>query len=130
MNRDDHFSLGYISKTVGHQGELLLVLDVDDPKRYRKLESVFVEIHGELVPFFITRLELRGNGAKVSFEGIDTSERAEELTRCGLYLPLSLLPPLKGKRFYFHEVEGFAASDKRHGAIGTVERCPVSSFAQ
>lgn len=121
MTKEECFNLGYISKTVGNKGELLLVLDVDDVKRYKNLESVFVELNKQLVPFFITGIELRGNGAKVSFEGIDTTSRAEELTRTSLYLPLSFLPPLKGKKFYFHEVLGFAAVDKTYGSIGTIE---------
>jgi 16S rRNA processing protein RimM len=121
MNKNECFNLGYISKTVGNKGELLLILDVDNVKRYGKLETVFVEINKELVPFFITQIELRGNGAKVSFDGINTTERAEELTRSSLYLPLSFLPPLKGKKFYYHEVLGFKVTDKIHGDIGIIE---------
>lgn len=121
MNKDECFNLGYISKTVGNKGELLLILDVDDVSRYRKLESIFVEINKELVPFFITHIEMRGNGAKVTFDGVNTTERAEQLTRNSLYLPLSFLPPLKGKKFYYHEVLGFAATDKVYGDIGVIK---------
>jgi 16S rRNA processing protein RimM len=121
MNKEECFNLGYISKTVGNKGELLLIFDVDDVKAYRKLETVFVEINKQLVPFFITSVELRGNGAKVSFEGIDNTDKAEELTRTSLYLPLIFLPPLKGKKFYFHEVHGFSVIDKTYGNIGIIE---------
>jgi 16S rRNA processing protein RimM len=133
MNKNDCFNLGYISKTVGNKGELLLILDVDDIKRYKNLESVFVEINKELVPFFITSIELRGNGAKVSFDGINTTEKAEALTRTSLYLPLSFLPPLKGKKFYYHEVLGFKVKDKSHGDIGIIENIldyPTQSLFQ
>lgn len=121
MTKEECFNLGYISKTVGNKGELLMIFDVDDVKRYQKLETVFVEINKQLVPFFITAIELRGNGAKVSFEGIDNTDKAEEITRTSLYLPLSSLPPLKGKKFYFHEVLGFTAIDKTYGNIGVIE---------
>jgi 16S rRNA processing protein RimM len=121
MDKKDCFNLGYISKTVGNKGELLLILDVDDVKRYQKLESVFVEINKQLVPFFITHIELRGNGAKVTFDGIDNTDKAEEITRTSLYLPLSYLPALKGKKFYYHEIQGYAAKDKVFGDIGIIE---------
>jgi 16S rRNA processing protein RimM len=31
-----------------------------------------------------------------------------------------MLPPLKGTKFYFHEVIGFTVLDKNHGNIGII----------
>lgn len=121
MTKNECFNLGYISKRVGNFGDLAFVLDVDDPKRYLKLESVFVELNNTLVPFFIKKIQLRGNTAVVSIEGIDTIEKAEEIVRSGIYLPLSFLPPLTGKKFYFHEMPGYTVIDKKYGAIGVIE---------
>ena len=122
MDIKDCFNLGYISKSVGTKGELILTLDVDDTKRYRKMESVFVEINKVLVPFFITKMEMRPNTAMVSFDGVNTPQRADELKGCRLYLPLQQLPPLKGKKFYFHEIVGYTVSDEHKGDIGVVEK--------
>jgi 16S rRNA processing protein RimM len=121
MTKNECFNLGYISKRNGNHGDLTFVLDVDDPKRYEKLETVFVEINNTLVPFFIKKIQVRGGNAVVTIDGIDTIEKAEELTRSGLFLPLSFLPPLSGKKFYFHEMPGYAVIDKKHGAIGIVD---------
>jgi len=121
MNKNDLFILGYISKTVGIKGEVVFNLDVDDPKRYKNLESVFIEINNGLVPFFIKSIQLRGNTAVVSIEGFDNPQKAAELVGTTLYLPLNLLPTLKGNKFYFHEVSGYTVIDKQFGNIGTVE---------
>lgn len=121
MNKDECFHLGYIAKRVGNNGDVSFVLDVDDPKRYTKLESVFVELNKSLIPFFIKKIQLRGNDAVATIEGIDTIEKAEEITKSNLYLPLSFLPPLKGKQFYFHEIIGYKVVDKTHGDIGIIE---------
>jgi 16S rRNA processing protein RimM len=128
MTKNECFNLGYIARRVGNHGELAFILDVDDPSRYQKLESVFVELNNSLVPFFIKKLQLRGNTATVTIEGIDTIDRAEELIKKGLYLPLSFLPPLKGKQFYFHELPGFTVIDKNYGEIGIVKE--VLNFPQ
>jgi len=128
MTKDQCFNLGYIARRVGNKGELLFVLDVDDPSRYKKLESVFVELNNSLVPFFIKRIELRNNNATVAIDGIDTIERAEELVKSGLFLPLTVLPKLSGKKFYIHEMPGFTVFDKVYGEIGIVER--VLEFPQ
>ncbi len=122
MTKNECFNLGYIAKRVGNFGELAFVLDVDNPGSYQKLESVFVELNNTLVPFFIKKIQLRGNTAVVSIEGIDTIEKAEEIIKSSLYLPLSFLPPLKGKKFYFHEIVGFKVIDKTYGEIGIIEK--------
>ncbi len=120
MDKKDCFNLGYIAKRVGNHGELGFVLDVDNGSKYQKLESVFIELNNSLVPFFIKKIQIKGKNATVSLEGIDTITRAEELIKKSLYLPLSALPPLKGKKFYIHELTGFTASDKTFGKIGTI----------
>jgi len=128
MTKNECFNLGYIARRVGNHGELAFVLDVDNPSRYNKLESVFVELNNSLVPFFIKKIQVKGNNATVSIEGIDTITKAEELVKTGLFLPLSFLPSLKGKKFYFHELPGFTAVDKRFGEIGIVKE--VLDFPQ
>jgi 16S rRNA processing protein RimM len=122
MTKSDCFNLGYISRRVGNVGELAFVLDVDTPERYKTLKSVFVEINGSLVPFFIKKIALRANTATVTIEGIDTIAKAEELIKSSLYLPLNALPPLKGNKFYFHEIPGYTVIDQTYGNIGVVEK--------
>ncbi|MBL7882453.1 MAG: 16S rRNA processing protein RimM [Bacteroidia bacterium] len=121
MNKNDCFNLGYISKTVGTNGDLLFNLDVDNTKPYSKLESVFFELNNSLVPFFINKIVLRNNTAVVSIEGIDSIAKSKEYVGTSLYLPLSFLPPLKGNKFYYHEVIGFEVTDHKHGDIGAVK---------
>lgn len=120
MVKNDCFILGYIARRVGNHGELAFIFDVDNPSAYQKLESVFIEINNTLVPFFIKKNQIKGNTATVTIDGIDSIDKAEKLVKSTLYLPLSFLPPLKGKKFYFHEMPGFTAFDKKYGEIGIV----------
>lgn len=128
MNKEDCFNLGYISKRVGNYGEMSFIFDVDNPDRYKKLESVFVELNNSLVPFFIKKIQFRGNIATVAIDGIDSIDKAEELVKSSLYLPLHLLPPLSGKKFYYHEMPGFTVFDSIYGNIGIIEK--VLDFPQ
>jgi 16S rRNA processing protein RimM len=122
MRKDDFFYLGRILKTHGNKGHVLVHLDVDDPGHYQKLESVYLDLHGEWVPFFISSLELRHNGkALVHFTDFDTAEEAEILRGLGMFLPVTELPALKGRKFYYHEIKGFRVVDRHHGSIGVVE---------
>jgi 16S rRNA processing protein RimM len=51
---------------------------------------------------------------------VNTAEDAAVYTGREMYLPLDSLPPLKGKKFYYHEVKGFTVIDTVHGRIGTL----------
>lgn len=115
--KENCFYLGRIARTSGLKGDLFVVLDVDDPSDYARMDSVFVQVRGTLVPFFIDTVQLRNNGAVVHFEGMDL-EQARAMVGNELYLPLDVLPKLEGNRFYFHEVIGFEVVDARHGSLG------------
>ncbi|MXN92065.1 16S rRNA processing protein RimM [Flavobacterium sp. Sd200] len=121
MRKEDCFYLGKIAKKFSYKGEVLAWLDTDDPEFYENLESVFVEIHKHLVPFFIKSSSLHKNEfLRIRFEDIETEEDADGIMGCELYLPLTMLPKLEGNNFYFHEIVGFTAQDKRLGNIGTI----------
>ena len=121
MDKDDFFYLGKILKTNGRNGHLLVFLDVDDPVRYEKLETVFIGIENDRIPFAIEEIELKHkNTALIRFEDIQSNDDAQIYVGHELYLPVSMLPPLKGKKFYFHEIIGFTVIDKNHGNIGII----------
>lgn len=121
MRKDDCFYLGKIAKKFSFKGEVLIYLDTDEPEMYEEMESVFVEINKNLVPFFITHSQLhKGDFLKVRFEDVDSEEAADAILGCEVYLPLSMLPKLEGNQFYFHEVIGFAIEDKRLGVFGEI----------
>ncbi len=121
MKKEDFYYLGKIIRTHGNKGEVLVHFDVDDAASYRKLESVYLDLRGERIPFFIARLELLHNRkAVVRFQDFDSQEDAESLRGLEMYLPADRLPKLKGRQFYFHEITGFGVIDSRRGNIGTV----------
>jgi 16S rRNA processing protein RimM len=120
MNIDNCFQLGYIAKTHGVQGELTFVLDVDNPEDYDQLTSVFIEINGKLVPFFITHFLLQREKAIVRLEDVNTLDSADKLVGNALYLPLSQLPQLEEDQFYYHDIIGYQVVDAAKGVLGTV----------
>lgn len=120
MDTKDCFYLGKITKPFGLKGEVVFFLDTDTPENYASLDSVFVEVKGRLVPYFIESIRVNGNKATAKFEDL-AKEDALALVGCDLYLPLDLLPKLTGKKFYYHEIIGFDVVDSRKGNIGTVQ---------
>ena len=123
MNKADFYYLGKISKPFGSKGQVVVFLDVDEPQNYTKLESVYLDLDGEWVPFLIESVEIQsGRKALVRFEDVNNAQEAAVYTGREMYLPLDALPPLKGKKFYYHEVKGFSVIDAVHGNIGTLKQ--------
>lgn len=122
MTIDNCFKLGHIVKKHGLKGELSILLDVDYPEDYRQLESVFVEVNKQLVPFFIEYLQLNGDRGIVKFEDVDDLASGEKLLKSNLYLPADNLPELGEGQFYYHEVIGYIVVDKVLGEVGPVDQ--------
>lgn len=121
MNKKDCFFLGKIVKKYSFKGELLAKLDTDEPELYENLDSLFIDLRGNLVPFFIESSQLhKSELLRIKFEDVDTEADADSLMKSELYLPLDFLPELDDDKFYFHEIIGFAVEDSNFGTVGVI----------
>ena len=122
MRKEECFYLGKIVSKFSFKGEVLAKLDTDEPELYENLESVFISLGNNLVPFFIRRCRLhKSNLLRIDFEEVNEEADADRIMGSELFLPLTFLPKLEGDKFYFHEVIGFTVMDSVHGNIGIVQ---------
>ena len=121
MQKSDCFYLGKVVSKYSFKGEVLVKLDADEPEIYENMESVFVSIRNNLVPFFIDKCRLHKSALlRIDFEEVKDEAAADRIMGAELYLPLTALPKLKGNKFYFHEIIGFTVNDYVHGDIGLI----------
>lgn len=122
LQKEECFYLGNIVKKHSFKGEVVIKLDTDEPELYRDMESVFVDLGNNLVPFFIEKSSLsKDTFLRVKFEDVSSEQDADAILKAGVYLPIKLLPKLTGNKFYYHEVIGFTMVDEGFGEVGIIE---------
>ncbi len=115
MKIEDCYFLGKVTKSHGIKGEVIIWLDVDDPNLYEDMDSVFLLQKGELVPFFIEELQIRGKKSIALFEDFEKVEDTAAIINCEMYLPIENLPEMPTNGFYYHEVIGYEVYDNLNG---------------
>lgn len=122
MQQKGYFKIGCITKTNGSQGELSVKFSNNLSENIlNKMESIFINIDGILVPFFIKEFRrIKTFTAKIIFEDIDSLNLASEFLNKELYLSKKdFNEPLEKKEDI--EVIGYTIFDKTFGKIiGTV----------
>ena len=79
--------LGRITKVNGYEGAVIVKLEKTFSENIPQMESVFLEIEGRPVPFFISGSEYSGADIlKLKFEGYDSIEKISEFTGCRVFL--------------------------------------------
>ena len=90
IRAEDVYKIGRIGKTHGVKGEVTIqftdgIFDSVDA------DYLVLDIDGILVPFFIEEYRFRTDTVVLmKFDGIDTQDRARELTGCNVFFPRTL----------------------------------------
>jgi len=122
MSQDGFYLLGTISRTHGVKGNVIIRLDVDEPTAYKKLKAVFLLLNGEHIRYDVTHASVSGDHLNLHLEGIEDMDAAEKLIYVPVYLPVTDLPKLKGKKLYLHEAVGMTVVDVAAGELGIIEK--------
>ncbi len=90
IREEEVYKIGRLGKTHGVKGEVSFLFD-DDVFDSTDADYLILKVDGILVPFFIEEYRFKSDAnAIVKFEGIDTQERARELTGSDVYFPRHL----------------------------------------
>ena len=87
IRQEEVYKIGKLGKAHGVKGEISFLFD-DDVFDRTDADYLILDMDGILVPFFIEEYRFKtDDNALIKFEGIDTQERARELTGCEVYFP-------------------------------------------
>lgn len=90
IRAEEVYKIGRLGKAHGVKGEVSFQFD-DDIFGRVDADYLVLDIDGILVPFFMEEYRFRSDTVcLVKFSGIDTQQRAQELTGCDVFFPRTL----------------------------------------
>jgi 16S rRNA processing protein RimM len=112
--------LGRITKVSGYEGAVTVKLERFFSEKLPHMESVFLEIEGRPVPFFISASEYSGADIlKLQFDGYDSSEKVNEFIGCQVYLTTAA--PVGKKIENVQNLSGFSVLTSDNIVLGSVD---------
>lgn len=128
LAHQDSFNIGYITKTRGLKGEVQVFFTYDDPEEL-ELDVIFIELHGQLVPFFVSTYQLLTNNTGFFYlEDVDHIDKAVELVKSNVFLPNDKKPVRDPNEFLITDLKGFIVHEKTHGELGEI--LEINEFPQ
>ena len=123
MIKDNCFLFGTLIKTYRVSGEYILKSEIKLSEKLLEIETVFIEIDKQLVPFLLDRIEFRADfTAIIRLENIDSDQQAVEFLNHNIYIPVFYKPDEKKSGFKSGDITGFMVFDNKYGEIGTINR--------
>jgi 16S rRNA processing protein RimM len=122
INKSECRFIGVLAKLHGYKGEYILASDVPLDEEIENWESVFLEIDGLLVPFFIDSLKITSDtSALIGFTDIKSPGPAKEFVSHSVF-QLEKLSGVSEDYNEFKQLSGYAIIDKEKGPIGQIDR--------
>ena len=120
MIKEEAFYIGYFTKTKGLKGEIQLYFEFDAYEDL-KLDVVFADLNGKMVPFFVSSYKLYPNNVGLFyFDDLDHIDKAQALVKKKVYLPLDKMPERGEDDFTYEDLKGFMVADEIHGELGVI----------
>ena len=121
IRREDVYRIGKLGKAHGIKGEVSMMFD-DDIFDRMDAEYLVLDIDGIMVPFFMEEYRFKSQETVlVKFEGVDTQERAKELTGTEVFFPRELANEDESDVLRYAQLVGFTVINATDGeAIGEI----------
>jgi 16S rRNA processing protein RimM len=120
INKSDYTKIGTVVKTHGIEGDLVLNFDqILDEATFEEMESIFLDIEGGLVPFFIEEIStLSESRILVHLKWHDDEKEASALKGYDIYIPKNMV---YNNEMPDMNIVGFRVQDTQYGALGSVQ---------
>lgn len=119
---EDYIEIGYTQKPHGVKGEIKIFIEDEFLDEMEHLEILFLNVHGNVLPYFIE--EVRGAGNYIiKFEDVNDKEAANKIKASPILMKKADLKyweeEIESELFYNH-CSGYTVIDINDGELGTL----------
>lgn len=114
----DYFRIGVITKPHGLKGEMKVFPVTEDMRRFKKLDTVFVERNSSKTEMKVKGARFQKNMVLLSLDGVDTVEKAQTYTNAVLYVDRAHAIPLEEGEFYVPDLIGMEVVSEDGASVG------------
>lgn len=117
---EDCYKLGYIHKAYGIKGELVIRVHLELSEDIIKTwESIFIEVNGILVPFFVVQIDKKSDiDLQIKLEDIDDEKQAKIYQGATVFIDKKDYQEAEEKEAFFEWI-GYKVRDVEGLLIGT-----------
>lgn len=120
MEYEYEIPFGRISKINGYEASISVKLEKAFIDNIPEMVSVFLEIEGKPVPFFISHFDyIGGDTIRLQFDGYRNAEKLKEFSGCNIFL--TTVPPDYKQPESYQGLTGFAITSLQDEIIGWVK---------
>lgn len=116
----DLLQVGAVTSTHGLHGEVKVYPTTDDPKRYKKLKKVLLDMDKQRKEMEIEKVRFFKNMVIVKFKGIDDINDVQQYKGAKLYVTRENAVPLAEDEYFAADLIGLLAVSDENEELGSV----------
>lgn len=118
--KNKYLRVGQIVRAHGVHGDVKVLPLTDDPARYRKLKTAYLERGGDYLPVALDDVRLQPDAVILHVSGYDTPEKAEQLKSAYLCVDRENAVALDEYTYFVADLIGCETFDTNGRAFGKV----------
>ncbi len=117
---EDYFQVGIVTSTHGLKGEVKVFPTTDDPKRFKRLKEVILDIRGQRLKLEIESVRFFKRMVILKFQGLDDINDVEKFRQGSLMVARKDAVRLGRDEYFVADLMGLKVVDEQDRELGTL----------